>query len=404
MDFSLQTDPPEIAGFRKEVREWLQENMRGSEHLRWSASWSTRENDQEYQFRRNLAGKLGKKGWLFPMFPIEYGGAGLTIDHQLVLETELANYGLNLSHVFYTLARIVAPVILKWGNEEQKREFLPPMVRGEVSVWQVLTEPQGGSDVANCQTKAIREGDHYIVTGQKTMVGHHLPPDFLWTLVCTDPSRPRHENLGWLHIPASLPGITIQYMYLMMGIKNTVFFDGVRVPAKYLVGGENNGWRVANTHLELEHGGEGRVGTDPLVERVVKYCQEMRLDGKPLMEDTNIRDIIADMIIELHTISLFARRNFWHRFVREPHPYGGAQFRYYQRMARLRNGERLQQIMGCDALVPNHSVHEVVDFEYVVRSGPGQLHGGGTLDTDRLVFARRVGLGRPTKERAPETI
>src|SRR5437667_6292233 len=84
------------------------------------------------------------------------------------------------------------------------------------------------------------------------MVGHHLPPDYLWTLVCTNPQGKRHENLGWLHIPANLPGITIQHMYLMMGIKNAVFFDNVRVPAKYLIGGENNGWKVANTHMELE--------------------------------------------------------------------------------------------------------------------------------------------------------
>ncbi len=404
MDFSLQTDPPEIAAFRKEVRAWLQENMRGSEHLRWSASWSTRENEEEYRFRRNLAGKLGKKGWLFPMFPVEYGGADLTIDHQMVLEMELIKYGLNLSHVFYTLARIVAPVILKWGTEEQKREFLPPMTRGEIAVWQVLTEPQGGSDVANCATKAIREGDHYVVNGQKVMVGHHLPPDYLWTLVCTNPAGKRHENLGWLHIPASLPGITIQHMHLMMGIKNAVFFDGVRVPAKYLVGGENNGWKVANTHLELEHGGDGRVGVDPLVERVIEYCRKTRIGGKRLIEDDRIRDTIADMMIELNTLRRFNLRNFWHRFARKPHPYGGAQQRYFQRMARLRNGERLQQIMGADALVQDLSVHEVVDFEYAVRTGPGQLHGGGTLDTDRLVFARRVGLGRTTQEKAPETI
>jgi len=404
MDFSLQTDPPEIAAFRKEVRAWLQENMRGSEHLRWSASWSTRENDEEYRFRRNLAGKLGKKGWLFPMFPVEYGGADLTIDHQMVLEMELIKYGLNLSHVFYTLARIVAPVILKWGTEEQKREFLPPMTRGEIAVWQVLTEPQGGSDVANCATKAIRNGDHYVVNGQKVMVGHHLPPDYLWTLVCTNPAGKRHENLGWLHIPANLPSITIQHMHLMMGIKNAMFFDGVRVPAKYLVGGENNGWKVANTHLELEHGGDGRVGVDPLVERVIEYCRKTRIGGKRLIEDDRIRDTIADMMIELNTLRRFNLRNFWHRFARKPHPYGGAQQRYFQRMARLRNGERLQQIMGADALVQDLSVHEVVDFEYAVRTGPGQLHGGGTLDTDRLVFARRVGLGRTTQEKAPETI
>ena len=403
MDFNVSADPPNVVEFRKEVRAWLEENMRGAEHLRWSASWSTRENDEEYKFRRGLAEKLGAKGWLFPIYPNEYGGAGLTVDHQMVLETELFKYGLNLSHVFYTLARIVAPVLIRWGTEEQKREFLPPITRAEICVWQVLTEPHGGSDVANCQTKAIRDGDDYVVDGQKVMVGHHLPPDYLWTLVCTNPQGKRHENLGWLHIPANLPGITIQHMYLMMGIKNAVFFDNVRVPAKYLIGGENNGWKVANTHMELEHGGDGRIGVDPVVERVVEYCQKNHVGGKPLIEDDKIRDVIADIMIELNTLRRFNQRNFWHRFAKVPHPYGGVQQRYFQRMARLRNGDRLQEIMGNDALVQDLSVHEVVDFEYCVRSGPGQLHGGGTLDTDRLIFARRLGLGRPTQEKAPET-
>ena len=403
MDFNVSAEPPNVVEFRKEVSAWLSEQMRGHEHLRWSASWSTRENDEEYKFRRGLAEKLGAKGWLFPIYPEEYGGAGLTVDHQMVLETELFKYGLNLSHAFYTLARIVAPVLIRWGTEEQKREFLPPITRAEICVWQVLTEPHGGSDVANCQTKAIRDGDDYIVNGQKVMVGHHLPPDYLWTLVCTNPQGKRHENLGWLHIPANLPGITIQHMYLMMGIKNAVFFDNVRVPAKYLVGGENNGWKVASTHMELEHGGDGRVSVDPVVERVVEYCQKNHVGGKPLIEDDKVRDVIADIMIELNTLRRFNQRNFWHRFAKIPHPYGGVQQRYFQRTARLRNGERLQQIMGTDALVQDLSVHEVVDFEYCVRSGPGQLHGGGTLDTDRLIFARRLGLGRPTQEKAPET-
>ena len=403
MDFTVSADPEHVVQFRKEVSAWLAEQMRGAEHLRWSASWSTRENDEEYKFRRGLGEKLGAKGWLFPIYPKEYGGAGLTVDHQMVLETELVKYGLNLSHVFYTLARIVAPVLIRWGTEEQKREFLPAITRAEISVWQVLTEPHGGSDVANCQTKAIRDGDDYIVNGQKVMVGHHLPPDYLWTLVCTNPQGKRHENLGWLHIPANLPGITIQHMYLMMGIKNAVFFDNVRVPAKYLIGGENNGWKVANTHMELEHGGDGKIGVDPVVERVVEYCQKNSIGGKPLIEDDKVRDVIADIMIELNTLRRFNQRNFWHRFAKIPHPYGGVQQRYFQRMTRVRNAERLQQILGCDALVQDLSVHEVVDFEYCVRSGPGQLHGGGTLDTDRLIFARRLGLGRPTQEKAPET-
>jgi alkylation response protein AidB-like acyl-CoA dehydrogenase len=350
-----------------------------------------------------LAEKLGAKGWLFPLFPKKYGGAELTVDHQIVLETELFKYGLNLSHVFYTLARIVAPVLIRWGTEEQKAEFLPPITRAEICVWQVLTEPQGGSDIANCQTKAIRDGDHYLVNGQKVMVGHHLPPDYLWTLVCTNPQGKRHENLAWLHIPANLPGVTIQHMNLMMGIKNAVFFDNVRVPAKYLIGGENNGWKVASTHMELEHGGDGRIAADPLIERVVEYCRKTHIDGKPIMEDPRVRDLIAEMTIELNTLRRFNQLIYWRRFAKKPHPYGGPQQRYYQRMLRLRNGERLQAIMGADALEQNLSVHEVVDFEYAVRTGPGQLHGGGTLDTDRLIFARRLGLGRPTTEKAPET-
>jgi alkylation response protein AidB-like acyl-CoA dehydrogenase len=281
MDFSLQPDTAEIAAFRKEVREWLTENMRGSEHLRWSGIWSTRENEEEYRFRRELARKLGQKRWLFPTYPVQYGGAGLTLDHQFVLETEIDRYGLPLGSIFYTLARLVAPAVLKFGTEEQKQEFLPPMMRGELAVWQVLTEPQGGSDVANCLTRAIRDGDHYIVNGQKIMVGHHLPPDFLWTLVCTNPGGKRHENLGWLYIPATLPGITIQHLHLMMGIKNAVFFDSVRVPAKYLVGGENNGWKVANSYLELEHGGGGSVAENPLFKRLIEHCRKTEGSGRP---------------------------------------------------------------------------------------------------------------------------
>ena len=403
MDFSLQQDTPEIGAFRQEVRAWLAENMKGGEHLRWSGNWSTRENDEEYRFRRALAGKLGQKRWLFPTYPVKYGGAGLTLDHQFVLETEIDRYGLSLGSVFYTLARLVAPALMKFGTEEQKMEFLPPMTRGELAVWQVLTEPQGGSDVANCQTKAIRDGEHYVVNGQKVLVGHHLPPDYLWTFVCTNPAGKRHENLGWLYIPANLPGITLQHMHLMMGIKNAVFFDNVRVPAKYLIGGENNGWKVASTHMELEHGGDGRIAVDPLIERVVEYCRSTHIDGKPIIEDPRVRDLIAEMTIELNTLRRFNQLIYWRRFAKKPHPYGGPQQRYYQRMLRLRNGERLQAIMGADALEQNLSVHEVIDFEYAVRTGPGQLHGGGTLDTDRLIFARRLGLGRPTTEKAPET-
>lgn len=403
MDFAMQPDSEEMQVFRREAQEWFAEAMKDGAHLKFSANWSTRENEEEYEFRRNLARKVGTKGWMFPVYPREYGGGGLTVEHQMVLENEIGKYGLTLEHIFYTLARLAVPCIFTWGTEEQKRAFLPPLMTGEVGCWQLLTEPQGGSDVANAQTTAIRDGDVYVVNGQKTMVGSIHYPDYFWTLVNTDPQGERHENLSWMYIPGDLPGISRSPLNLLMGRKNTVFFDNVRVPEFYLVGGENNGWRVGNTHLELEHSGGGNLGEDGLVRHLVQYCQETKSNGVPLIEDPDVRDLLADVLIGSHVSALWGRRNWWHRYAHKPHGYGGTQARYYSRMRRLVVAERLQQILGYHTLIPNFDVPEAVDFEHAARQGPGTLHGGGTLDTDRLIMGRRMGLGRPTVEQAPIT-
>lgn len=404
MNFDPEDDTPEIALFRSEVRGWLEENIGSSRHLRWSSYWSTRDNEDEYQFRRELAGKLGAKGWLFPMFPTEYGGGGLTADHQFVIEEEIATFGLELGHVFYTLAVMVAPCVLHWGTEAQRRDLLPDMTKGLVSVWQLLTEPQGGSDPATCLTKAERVDDVYVVNGQKVMVGSTHPPEFLWTLVCTDPQGERHKNLSWLYIPASLAGITITPLPMMMGTKNAVFFDDVRVPLANLIGGENNGWGVSTTHLEIEHG-EGSVTRNAAVERLFQHCREQSgPTGQKLIDDPNVRRVMAEALIDSHAAYLLGLRNLWYRLQRRPHPYGGAQYFYLQRMLKLNTARRVQEVLGYTSLLEDLSVDEMADFQYAVRSGPGELHGAGTLDTDRVVIARRLGLGRKTSEVAPETI
>src|SRR5688500_1287105 len=145
-------------------------------------------------------------------------------------------------------------------------------------------------------------------------------------------------------------------MHMMMGIKNSVFFDNVRVPAKYLIGGENNGWKVASTHMELEHGGDGRIAADPLIERVVEYCRNTHIDGKPIMEDPRVRDLVAEMTIELNTLRRFNQLIYWRRFAKKPHPYGGPQQRHYQRTPRPRKGEPLQAINGAEALASSFPV------------------------------------------------
>ncbi len=393
--YSIEGQPYTAA----EVRAWLEVHMKGSENLRWSGIWSTVHDDAEYGFRRRLGEKLGRKGWLFPTFPKEYGGAGLSSEHRDVLEVELDRWGLPLELVFYTTAKLVAPAVLLFGTEEQKREFLPPMMRGDVAVWQTLTEPQGGSDIATCRTKAVRDGDDYVIDGQKIMVGHHMPPDWLWVLVNTNPEGKRHENLSWVYIRADTPGISTTQLNLMMGVKNAVYFDHVRVPAKSLIGGENNGWKVADAYLILEHGGGGSVAESALLAHVIEHCEQMQPDGTRMIDDIDVRDQIADMILDVDTERLMGLRNLWHYTAKETQSYAGSQYRYFQRVLGLRNAERLQKILGYDALVPVKTRHELADFEYNVRSGPGRLHGGGTLHTDRLIIARRLGLGRNVDKR-----
>jgi alkylation response protein AidB-like acyl-CoA dehydrogenase len=147
------------------------------------------------------------------------------------------------------------------GTEEQKAEFLPKVLQGEITTWQVFTEPEAGSDLASLRTRGVRDGDDYVVNGSKQFVGHiGSKPDFLYTLVNTAPEAPRHENISAFLIPADLRGISIVPMDLVGGAKQFVFFDNVRVPSKYLLGQENKGWMIANTTLELEHGGRGSPG------------------------------------------------------------------------------------------------------------------------------------------------
>lgn len=404
MNFDQEADTPEQARFRQEVREWFEVAMAGRGDLKWSTQWSTRGNEVEYEFRRDLARKLGEKGWMFPTVPTEYGGGGLDVDHQFVLEGEIARYGLGLSQVFYTLARIVVPVVNQWGNEEQKRRMLPPLCRGEVICWQVMTEPQGGSDLATLTTVAKRVGDEYVINGQKVMVGSTHYPDYLWTIVNTNPGGERHENVSWIYVNARTPGITIQPLPMVMGMKNIVFFDDVHVPVDDLVGGENNGWRVSTTHLELEHDGAGSVSGDPAVDRLIEYCTDNSDSMGRLIDQPDVRRILADAIVDGHVLKMLQTRNLWFRLQRQPVPYGGVQTRYLRRMIGLSNSQRFQDILGYSGLLKDLSVDEGTDFDYVSRRGPATLHGGGTLDTDRLQFARRLGLGRRQRESAPVTI
>ena len=331
--------------FRTEVREWLGEAL--PDGLEFPAD----SNDLSYNGYlklRELGRSLGEKGWLWPTAPTEYGGGGLSIDHAIVIEEELDEQGLSLPPYYDSGGRLGGASVLVWGSDDQKEHFLPPIFKGEVRTWQLLTEPGAGSDLAGVEMSAVRDGDDYVLNGQKIYVGSSHGAEIVWTITRTDPDGERHRNLSWFMIPTDTPGITIQPMDLLItsgeggagtGTKNTIFFDDVRVPAFNLIGGENNGWQVATTHLELEHGSGGSVRRNRLVDKLFEYAGELRQNGQPVSDDPGIRDLLVDVYVEAEISRLFGLRNYWMRHTGQKLAHEGPQHSLYRKQSGLRSAQ-----------------------------------------------------------------
>lgn len=407
MDFEV-TDTEEQQQFRHEVRAWLEANV--PDDVRRTPV-SDADHLRRYRELRSLGRRLGARGWLYPTAPAKYGGGGLDVDRAIILEEEVDRFDLSLPPYYDSGGRLGSASILVWGTEEQRQAFLPPIYTGEVRTWQLLTEPGAGSDLASVRTTtAVRDGDGYVINGQKIFVGSDNGADRIWMIACTDPGGRRHENLSWFMIDAALPGITVQPMELMGSggeggtdsrVKNTVFFDDVRVPAVALVGGENRGWTVATTHLELEHGGGGRIGRNRVWERLLRYCQETKRDGVPLSQDRDVRDALADIHARVEITRLFGLRNFWLTYARQPRSYEGPQLSYYRKQAGLWMTGAILEAVGPAALTTDPTWGSPDGFlELQQRNGIVSVHPGGTTDIQRVRMARRIGIGRAGREAA----
>ena len=403
MDFELEWTPEQDA-FRAEAREWVERNVPDVPDHPDPAKLTRAEYDLQREFGR----KLGAKGWLYPTMPAEYGGGGLSMELAMILEEELDRYNMPLPPYYDTGGKLGSMAILVWGSDEQKEHFLPRMLRGEVRTWQLLTEPESGSDLASVRTTATRDGDEYVVNGTKIFVGSSHGAEYSWTIVVTDPNAERHANLGWLMIPMNLPGITVEPMDLLFvggergaasGIKNTVYFDNVRVPAFNLVGGENNGWKVAATHLEIEHGLlRSAVREDPLTERVFEYARKAH--GTDRGVDPDVAERLVDFYIDSEVTRLLHFRNYAWRGQGRQLTYEGPQAYLYQKRSQLAKARAVLDIMGPQALVEAPSEWAVAEghVEAHQRAAIVDQHPGGTAEIQRVIIARRLGIGRSSRE------
>ena len=404
MDFEPAYTPEQEA-FRKEVRSWLAEHVPVID--------GDPDSDENYPKYRQFGRELGAKGWLRSTAPVEYGGGGLSVDHAIVIGEEIDAYDLGLPPYYDTGGTLGGASILVWGTEEQKLRMLPPIFRGEVVTWQLLTGPEAGSDLAGTQTEAVRDGDDYVINGEKVFVGGTHGADYLWTITRTDPDGERHHNLSWFMIPTDVPGITVTPMELMgddgegagRGHKNTIFFDDVRVPAANLVGGENNGWKVATTHLELEHGSGGRIGRNRWFERARRRALGLKKAGRPLLDDRDARDRLADVFVRTEIARLFDLRNFWMNRTHVEMTYEGPQAAYFRKMAHLSAAQSIMELVGPYALTRDAEWDTSEGkLDAFMKSSIVDLHPGATADIQKVIMARRIGIDRKVREKAGRTV
>ena len=256
--------------------------------------------------------KLADKGWIAPAWPTEYGGAGLSVMKQFVLNEEMAlRRAPRPGHLVIGLG-MGGPTIINHGTEEQKKDFLPSIIQDR-DIWcQGFSEPESGSDLASIKTKAVRDGDDWVINGQKiwTSLAHRA----VWMIMIarTDPDAPKHKGISYFVVGMKSPGISVRPITDMGGgrLFNEVFFDNVRVPAKHMVGEENRGWYVATTTLDHERSAIGSTtGLKQQVEAMIDFAREnVKEPTSTLGTNPLIRYELADRMIETEMARMLSYR------------------------------------------------------------------------------------------------
>jgi len=291
----------EELAFRDQVRGWLKANLPAD--LRDKiAEYEELSREDLLRWHRILA----QQGWVAPSWPKEWGGTGWSVVQRYIFEEE-CGYAGTPPLIPFGLS-MCGPVLLRFGTEEQKKKFLPRIYKGDDFWCQGYSEPGSGSDLASLKTKAVRNGEHYVVNGQKTWttLGHYA--DWIFCLVRTDSSTAkRQEGISFLLIDMKAPGITVRPLILMDGGHevNEVFFDDVKVPVENLVHKEGEGWAVAKYLLGHERMNTGRIGASKReLAKLKEFAAQQNKGGKSLMDDPRFRDKVSRLEVELTALEI----------------------------------------------------------------------------------------------------
>jgi alkylation response protein AidB-like acyl-CoA dehydrogenase len=306
VDFSY---PADVEQFRKELRAWLSANLTDDVV---AADRRRGRDPLAFDTVRAWDAAVADAGWAAVSWPQEYGGRGATVLEQLAYaeETTRARAPVPLNVIGMNN---IAPAIMRHGTDAQKRELLPRMVRAD-DIWcQGMSEPEAGSDLASLRTRAVRDGDDFVVNGQKiwTSLGHRA--DWCQLYVRTDPEAPKHKGISCLIVDMTLPGIEVRPLVTLNGATDfaEVFFNDVRVPADAVLGPLNGGWQVATTTLSHERAGAARLYAQMQVqlEDLVADLADYEVDGRPALEHAPTMRRLGEIAVRISYLELLCKRS-----------------------------------------------------------------------------------------------
>jgi len=398
MEFAYTTEQDAL---RQEVQQFIADNVDGP--VRDEIA-NTDEMSQG-PLVRDLRKKVAEKGWVGISWPKEYGGQdGSRID-QYIVEEEFSRIGVGVGG-----AGSGAPAILAAGTEEQKKTLLPGLISGEITLALGFTEPQAGADLASLQCRAVKDGDEYVINGQKMYTSSAHYASHIYLMARTDPDAPKHRGISIFIFPMDTPGITVRPLWTIQNDPpapigttygqrrtNETFFEDVRVPATCMLGEENQGWYVGAMGLNLDRVGASRylisVRRD---EDIINWAKENDLGGHEVGQDPAIRDRLAELWIEAQVCRLMTMRSMSLMERGDTFTYEGAAEKVWAPEHGVRTTETISQILGPYAQLMSSS-EENIEGGLFAHNMLGAFQSGinhGSVQVMRDQMARR-GLGLP---------
>jgi alkylation response protein AidB-like acyl-CoA dehydrogenase len=403
MDFF---DTREEAAFRTEVRAFIDEQCppgirrRGFGAMFGGGGWDDiRMGTDEYRKANfDWAKKLAARNWVVPAWPKEYGGAGMSVMQQFIFNQEMAKAGAPRGGNYGIGTGWAGPTIILYGSEEQKKKYLPGIVRGE-DVWcQGFSEPGAGSDLASIQTRAVKDGDDYVINGQKIWTSGAHVAKYMILLARSDPDAPKHKGISYFILDMRSPGIEVRPLVNMAGNHdfNEVFFDNVRVPKDNLIGEENRGWYVGTTTLDFERSGIATSVSHRLMVRdLAEFVREHRGNGV-ITQNAGLANELADRAVEAAVEEMLCTQviSMQNRGLVPNKEASVAKL--FSSELDVRISETSMRALGLYGMLRRSSAHAQANgrVESMYLYATTSTIGGGTSEIQRNIIAQR-GLGMP---------